>query len=128
MCFDGGLFLPSARGTMVHALLTHCRDGLRVEHCYNGTKRKYISIWPSASSLDLRKAKQQARQHFKIYEAFFDSHFPGFGEQCMFACFDLSDAITWEQRRNFLRLLSARRGLRSADVEKDFFGAGQPPL
>jgi hypothetical protein len=80
-------------------------------------KAKTVPLsWPSPDSVGCLAPVERMRKVHKLFEAYFDSHFPMWDVQICFAAFDLDAALTLEDRVKLVGSLCRRNGLNHEQV------------
>ena len=82
----------------------------------DGTAKTVPLSWPSPGSIGCLAPVKRMQNVHKLFEAYFDSHFPMWDMQICFGAFDLSADFSLEDRVKFVKSLCSRNGLNREQV------------
>ena len=118
---DGAVFLASGNGLLTHCALAAMR-GKTVFLGQAKTRTPAFLDWPSPASVAREIPVIRARHLFELYDAYHESHFPNLDTGRDYMAFDLTSAITMEEREERVARLAHRFGEPMDAVKQGVFG------
>ncbi|CAE7238318.1 unnamed protein product [Symbiodinium sp. CCMP2592] len=108
--YDGAIWLPQAKDTLTHAVLSSIRDR---------------AVFVGRGSITANQGRQRAAWLFyAIFEAFFKSHFPGYEEANLLGAFNLTVEMSLSDRQRLFLALCERLGLNGSAAWQSMVGSG----
>ena len=123
LLLDGAIFLAEARGTLVHTALAAIQ-GRTVYFKKGGLGKSLVLGWPAPGDVQRTRPIELAKQLFKQYMTFFDSHFPMWDVQNGFSAFNLAASLSLKERQSLLESVARHRGVDHEAAWQAFVGDG----
>ena len=122
---DGALFLKDSQGTLTHRVLS----AIQSKTLFVGKHRAPAHLgWPAPGSLAREAPLRRARDIYRLYEAYHESHFPDFETGQLWGAFDLSTSRSLAERAAMVEMLAVRFGKAAEPVSRTIFGVHQVDL
>ena len=114
----GGLFLPeAAKDSVTQMVFRSLKDigvvkflGSRHPGARGDRPERAASVWDPSGG-DLTKSKEVAVKIYRVFKAYFDSNFPAHEYANCFACLDLANGLSLEQRGKLVRAIAKQNSL-----------------